>query len=133
MAKTTTTELSTRVKRPARGRSELIAALAEARSGISKDASDIGDFVNVPKRIRTSLAEATGVKVAPALAAGLLGSQFFKKKRKGSEEEKAGWLSMVFPEFDLKKIIHLLLKSYLEPDQVDLKAIIRERLREFLK
>ena len=81
----TTTELSTRVERPARGRAELIAALAQARSGITTDVSDLGDLANVPERIRTSLAEAPAAKVATALAAGLFGAQLFKTNKKKSK------------------------------------------------
>jgi len=95
--------------------------------------SDLGDLANVPKRIRTSLSEAPAAKVATALAAGLFGAQFFKKKSKEPGEKKKGWIHLLFPDFDLKDVIQFLLKSYLEPEQVDLKELIQKRLREFLK
>ena len=117
-----------------RGRAELIAALGDARDGIRRDATELGDLVNVPKRIRTSLADAPLRRAATAVAAGLISSKLFsRKKRSRSGDEKPRWLHRLFPEFDLKKIIRLLLKSYLEPEEIDLRALIRERLRDYLK
>lgn len=119
-------------RRP-RGRAELIAALADARSGIRRDSSDLADLANVPKRIRSTLTKAPLGRAVLALVAGLVGSRLFSRKRPRPKNSSPGWFQRWFPDFDRKKLLTLLLQSYLEPDQVDLRALLRERLREFLK
>ena len=119
--------------RAPRGRAELIAALADSRSGLKRDTSDLADLANVPKRIRATVSEAPLARAAAALAAGFISSKWFSKKGSHSSDSSRGWFRRTFPEFDLKKLMALLLKSYLEPDLVDLGALLRNRLREHLR
>lgn len=117
-----------------RGRAELIAALAEARSGITRDATDLGDLVNVRKRIRESIADPPLRRIAAAIAAGLISSNFLRRRRRRADgEERPGWFQRLIPELDFKAMVRLLLRCYLEPEEVELRAMIRERLREYLK
>ena len=116
-----------------RGRAELIAALANARAGITTDAVELADRVNVPRRIRRSIADSPLKRAATALLAGLAGSRLLTKSRPRSRKAGPAWLQRHFPNLDLKKIVRLLLVSYLEPEKIDLRAWLREQLRDFLK
>ena len=120
--------------RQRRSRAELIAALGEARTGISRDAAELSNLTNVPKRIRSTLADAPLRRAATAMIAGLVGSRFLsKKKRRPRDGSSQGWLRSFIPDFDLKKILAVLLKCYLEPDEVDLPALIRAKVKDYLK
>ena len=123
-------EIQTRRRR---GRAELIAALAEARSGMRRDTGDMADLVNVPQRIRKTIAEAPLARAGGALIAGIVGSRLLTGRKRRADGPSGGTFRSLFPDFDFRGILRLLLKAYLEPDEVDLKALLRERLREYLK
>ena len=124
------TEITTERRR---GRAELIAALAASRDGIAADSGELADLVNVPQRIRRSLKDTPVKRAATALAAGFISSKLLSKKRRSTKQRNPGWLHRTFPDLDFKKIVTLLLKSYLEPETIDLRALLRERLRDYLK
>jgi len=116
--------------RGSRGRSELIAALAAARSGLSRDTGELTEFTDISKRIRSSLGDAPLGRAAAALVAGLVGSQLLSGwRRQPKDPASPNWFQRSFPEFNLEKLVGLLLRSYLEPDQVDLKAMLRDYLK----
>ena len=116
-----------------RGRAQLIAALAEARSGISENAGELADLVNVPKRIRRSLSDAPMKRAATALVAGLISSRLLSADRRRAQGSESGLIHRFFPDLDFKGVVRLLLKWYLEPGEVDLRALLRERLHDYLK
>lgn len=100
---------------------------------MGKGAGELADLVNVPKRIKQTLAGSPFQRSAAALVAGLVSSRLLSKKSETRDEEKSGWLHRLFPDLNLKKILSLLLNSYLEPEKVDLEALLKARLREYLK
>lgn len=116
-----------------RGRAQLIATLAEARSGISENAGELADLVNVPKRIRRSLSDAPMKRAATALVAGLISSRLLSADRSRAQDSESGLIHRFFPDLDFKGVVRLLLKWYLEPGEVDLRALLRERLHDYLK
>ena len=116
-----------------RSRAELIAAIGEARAGMSADAAELSDLVNVPKRIRATLKDAPISKAASAVIAGFVGSTLLSKKRDRPERTRSGWLHKFFPDFEVQDIFRFLLKSYLEPGHVDLATLVRTKLRDLLR
>jgi hypothetical protein len=116
-----------------RGRAQLIAALAEARTGISENAGELADLVNVPKRIHRSLTDAPMKRAATALVAGLISSRLLSSNRDRPRSSESGLIQRFLPDMDFRGVVRLLLKWYLEPEEVDLHALLRERLREYLK
>ncbi|MGI9240541.1 MAG: hypothetical protein ACR2RV_07050 [Verrucomicrobiales bacterium] len=115
-----------------RGRAQLISALAESRAGISENAADLADLVNVPKRIRRSLSDTPMKRAATALVAGLVSSKLLFSRSDSTGTTRHGLLNRFFPELDFNSILRLLLKCYLEPEEIDLRALLRERLRDYL-
>ena len=115
-----------------RGRAQLIIALAEARSGISENTAELADLVNVPKRIRRSLSDAPMKRAATALVAGLVSSRLLSRQPDTAGATKHGLFHRLFPDLDFHTILRLLLKSYLEPGEIDFRALLRERLRDYL-